>query len=737
MKKRGVSIAVKMMALLLVIFVFEGGLVGYSIIHGDILEYMKTNERNIFHERVVNRKNYLEEKMRIRWGDIEASAIEVNRMTQRLLDTGIISLDSLDKSSADSLPLLEKAGHVLISLIRSNEVTGAFLILNTDNLEQMSQAGSYEDKPGLYLHDYDPISRAWERNQDLLWSYAPAEFIREQEFATDEGWKPKFDFSQYGAYLPYFYEPYQAARSAEDIKEKDVLDFGYWGYTGINDSTQKEAITYSVPLVLADGTVYGVLGIDLAFDYVKKLLPYLELIDNNADGSYLIGIQTGDESKLENVLMSGKTYSSAGASGRETTFYKENGQNYVRDKTGRLCGEITYLELYNESSPFRAQKWVLVGIAHEEALFQFTDRIITMFACIAVFALIIGVFGGILGIVYISRPVLKLVHEVEEAKLTKPFTLTQTGILEIDKLSNALVIQSNRLNQVMNKFSNIINMADIPLAAFEVNRKEQTVFITDKFFEIFGLQPEDFTEFGVEEFWKIFEDLEVYKESDKEETLYQIRGERVGEYRFIRTMVNDTDNYYIGFAEDVTKQILELKRMEYERNHDMLTGLNNRRAFFEQFHLLFEKKEGLKTAAFVMIDLDNLKYINDTFGHSCGDQYIQAAAECLKRGMPESALVCRLAGDEFCIFFHGCSGKEEIRHYIERLKVRLEYTTVQLEENKEYRICTSGGIAWYPDDGLSCEQLLERADEAMYAVKKAEKGQFWEYKRFQKGEKKP
>ena len=65
MKKRGVSIAVKMVALLLVIFVFEGMLIGYNVIHGDVLEYMQTNERNIFHERVVNRKNYLEENNRL------------------------------------------------------------------------------------------------------------------------------------------------------------------------------------------------------------------------------------------------------------------------------------------------------------------------------------------------------------------------------------------------------------------------------------------------------------------------------------------------------------------------------------------------------------------------------------------------------------------------------------------------------------------------------------------------
>lgn len=247
MKKRGVSIAVKMVALLLVIFVFEGMLIGYNVIHGDVLEYMQTNERNIFHERVVNRKNYLEEKMRVRWADIEDSTTKINNMTQKLVDAGTISLDSLDKSSESSMPLLKEASDVLISLVRSNGVTGAFLVLNTENLEEKKQEGLYEDKPGLYLHDYDPASRAWERNQDLLWSYAPAEFIRQQEFSTDEGWKTKFNFSQCGDYLPYLYEPYQAAKNTENVKERDILDFGYWGYTGINDCAQKEAITYSVP----------------------------------------------------------------------------------------------------------------------------------------------------------------------------------------------------------------------------------------------------------------------------------------------------------------------------------------------------------------------------------------------------------------------------------------------------------------------------------------------------------
>ena len=83
--------------------------------------------------------------------------------------------------------------------------------------------------------------------------------------------------------------------------------------------------------------------------------------------------------------------------------------------------------------------------------------------------------------------------------------------------------------------------------------------------------------------------------------------------------------------EDVTKVTRERMNIEHERDYDTLTGLYNRRAFQWESEALFrEHPEKLKTAAFVMIDMDNLKYTNDNFGHDFGDRYIHEAGRDLR-----------------------------------------------------------------------------------------------------------
>ena len=85
-----------------------------------------------------------------------------------------------------------------------------------------------------------------------------------------------------------------------------------------------------------------------------------------------------------------------------------------------------------------------------------------------------------------------------------------------------------------------------------------------------------------------------------------------------------TDGRLTGLAEDITKERLEIQKVEYERDYDALTNLLNRRAFHRTMDELFTtKKEKLGYAALVMLDLDNLKYINDTYGHDFGDEYIR------------------------------------------------------------------------------------------------------------------
>lgn len=118
----------------------------------------------------------------------------------------------------------------------------------------------------------------------------------------------------------------------------------------------------------------------------------------------------------------------------------------------------------------------------------------------------------------------------------------------------------------------------------------------------------------------------------------------------LRLLVND--NAYTGVIENVTNTIVEKNVIEYERDHDALTGLLNRRAFIRIMNSLFENEiNKIKIAALLMLDLDNLKYINDNYGHEIGDNYISKAAETFVNSTPENTIISRISGDEFLFSF--------------------------------------------------------------------------------------
>ena len=127
---------------------------------------------------------------------------------------------------------------------------------------------------------------------------------------------------------------------------------------------------------------------------------------------------------------------------------------------------------------------------------------------------------------------------------------------------------------------------------------------------------------------------------------------------WVRLSIRYEEDKIVGLAEDITKETLELKKMEYERDYDLLTNILNRRAFNARLEQLFQKgKDVLGTAALMMIDLDNLKFLNDSYGHDFGDKYIQKTAAGLKKYTPKESVVARMSGDEFFVFFYGYDPK--------------------------------------------------------------------------------
>ena len=200
---------------------------------------------------------------------------------------------------------------------------------------------------------------------------------------------------------------------------------------------------------------------------------------------------------------------------------------------------------------------------------------------------------------------------------------------------------------------------------------------------------------------------------------------------FSRTGIRELDQ----FASAITQlsrdnrmaEALERRRIEHERDYDILTGLYNRQAFRRTCEELFAHPEKLGHAALVMTDLDNLKQINDTYGHDWGDQYLRQTGRCLAQSVPSGTLCARLSGDEFLLFFYGYRSREEIRRKLEELRDALHASTSTLPNGSQLHISISAGVAWYPENSTNYNTLKKYADFAMYQVKQSKKGEMREF----------
>ena len=746
MKKRNRPLYLKLLVPMLILILVEIALLAGSVFGGGLISYMENNEIEVLHERVLNRQRYLQNEMLTRWSKVDSTAIKINQMTEELLQEGSISIDTLDDSSKDCFALMDSVIGSLINMLRSNKVTGAFIVLNTDNLEELTEKGIYKNKPGIYVRDYDPKSSYTDRNTDLLLEYAPTEIVKNMNISLDSGWKPQFafeDMQQYGAYL---YEPYQAALGMDERTELEASDMGYWSEPYQLSANDQEAISYSVPLILENGTVYGVLGVELSLSYLEDMLPSEELKDKDA-GSYLLGIEKNSDTEITNVLISGSDYSMVNGDKKVTEIYTKNNRQLIKNILSEdIYCDVEYLTLYNTNTPFEQQRWVLTGIVRGKNLFRFSSTVEKMLIRGTLATLIAGILGGILISLVISRPVTELTKSVRKMKPFSRIEFSRTGIREIDLMASELEHLNRETLYAAERFSYIVSAANLHLAVFEINKDEDSVFITGSFFEMLGLKQQDVTSLTEKGFWDMLDLLDQYKQHSaagrNDEILYKIpvksensaQNQKSAEddstepWKYIRITFKYNTSRYIGLVEDITDTAIEKENIEYERDHDLLTGLLNRRAFNRSMTEKFEHGIlGLKTAALIMIDLDELKHVNDTYGHDYGDKYIKTAAECFEKYTPESTIICRRSGDEFNLFFYGYQDKEEIRACIRNLQAEIRNVSIHLPDHTELPIRMSAGIAWYPNDSAIYQKLKTYADFAMYQIKHTSKNQFGEF----------
>ncbi|MDD0977635.1 GGDEF domain-containing protein [Pseudomonas fontis] len=178
----------------------------------------------------------------------------------------------------------------------------------------------------------------------------------------------------------------------------------------------------------------------------------------------------------------------------------------------------------------------------------------------------------------------------------------------------------------------------------------------------------------------------------------------------------------VGMAEDIT----EKKQLEGELQRlattDVLTQSSNRRHFFECAHLAFEKAR-LESApmAFLLLDIDDFKQINDTYGHQEGDHVLQRIADSGKAVLRRGDLFGRIGGEEFAAVFPGCP-PEMAMQVAERLQREIQRLSFS-HEAQTFGVTVSQGLTAINEDDEVLDSLFARADAAMYQAKRQGKNQ--------------
>lgn len=704
-KKRGHSVFIRIMVPCLLFVVLQLAIIFVMFYGTGVINEARETYLEAADSRTESRKVSLEYEMANRWSEVDGIVNSLNSIYEQSLNSYMLD----DGLFSDYF--LSNALDTIISSFGQNSINAARLVL-VDGLEGKDLfygLGLRTDVPRflssktLYVGVASPALRT--RLMGIA-TYAPESQLYFNLPRTD----PNSDF---------FYKPYDAAL---DGGGTDYREYAYWTSPRVL-SSMGEVITYSFPLY-SNGNMYGVLGCSVKVGELDALLPvetigwnmlckkeengyYSTLAGAHAEYGYLFGGDTG-------MTLTPKT---------------ENGVSYYTTKSTQRKRDVvvisTELNIYISNSYYSDEVWTLNYAADESQLFAYANGLNFRVGLVAGVTASIGLLIALASSLIITLPIMRLPRDVQTLKTTPNAQIKRTHVREIDDILDSIEDMGASIRRNSEILANIVDLTDMSMCAFEVNTTMRTFSYTPRLADVSGREIYN-TQLTYDQFvnrLRLLEDCEV--EGDKGLYTYV---DDYGTQRWLSVRADRTSSNIVGIIMDVTQQRKEVMRVEYERDHDVLTGILNRRAFFSKADkVLSEGESVLKNAAMIVIDIDNLKSFNDTHGHEYGDEYLINAARNLRSYIPlNNVLTGRMSGDEFTVFFYGYETKEALRFEIDGLRNYILERRYVIE-GEQIAIRCSGGVAFCPEHGDSASELIRCADFALYEIKNSGKGAFGEY----------
>ncbi len=303
--------------------------------------------------------------------------------------------------------------------------------------------------------------------------------------------------------------------------------------------------------------------------------------------------------------------------------------------------------------------------------------------------------------------------------------LTRTSIFHLkeeiherDKAKKALIASENSLKDLFDRMQDVF---------FRTDKEGTLTWVTPSAVKLLGCESvDDIIGRNLTDFYLVPEEKKAFLEKLSVSGKVSDAEVELGRYDGIKIIVSTSACYYRddngniagveGVCRDVTKRRKAEEVLHVLSLTDDLTGLYNRRGLFTLAEHNLKKIKRQKTEHFLFFaDLDNLKKINDAYGHSEGDRALTGFANILKTTFRESDVIARIGGDEFVVFPIALTEDDE-DSIIRRLQDNLD--SYNLDGDHDYRLSFSYGIArCFPDANCNVDDLLVVADKLMYRNK--------------------
>ncbi|MBQ9021284.1 MAG: GGDEF and EAL domain-containing protein [Eggerthellaceae bacterium] len=452
---------------LLVLLLAEALLLMGVIWSSGAITRIDDHEKSTLDRNVADRSKILQNRLQSAVEEVNEFSAQAELVTRSFIAERKLNAASLGEDSKTAHELLDQLVDPIIETLTASGATGFYLILNTDDLAAHKQDGAYGSKQAIYICDTNSLNSSNSAQDDLVFACAPSLVLSNHDIQKRYDWAPELNFearsnpSEYDFFATAFLETRPETSTSAEVHGSSSA---YWSIALFPaEESNSPRLAYSVPLLLEDGSVFGVAGIELSEEHLRHLLPYDDLGDTGR-GLYVVAAipsRTGDAEsnasmQVEPILCRGinvpekLSYGNSFLAERDgsnvNTFHSADGEYFV---------SIKMLNLLKDKTGSDPRQWALVGMLPQTDLQQYSSDLFIRIGLATLLMLAMGLLGSFAISKNMSRPLENLSHEVSLLKVedNAAIELSETGVDEIDQLTDAIstlskkVFSANRLMQ--------------------------------------------------------------------------------------------------------------------------------------------------------------------------------------------------------------------------------------------------------------------------------------------------